>query len=425
MGLRMSGMDKIVKKKTWTAGRLTALGLGIVFVSLVLYKLLWGDFSTKLNVESARISTAKVIRDDFQEFIPITGNVLPIETVFLDAVEGGVVERIYAEEGQNVEAGDTLLRLGNTGLLLSILQQETQLFEQVNNLRNTKLAMEEKRISLEEQLLEIDYQLQEQRDLFDRNQQLADHKVIAEEEFERIRYRLDYLTRRKHLAVQSYRQDSIFRTQQIRQLEGSLSRMEATMEVVQQRLEDLVVRAPIAGQLTSLTMEIGELKTQGQRLGQIDKLDRYKVRASIDEHYIRRVFPGQEGEFELSGDSFRLVVHKVYPEVLNGSFEVDLMFSDLVPEDIRRGQTFHIKLALGRLVEALLIPRGGFFQQTGGKWIFVLQAGGEVAVKRPIRLGRQNTQHYEVLEGLEPGETVIVSSYENYGDIDKLVLKQQ
>lgn len=417
-----SSMDRKIKKKYWTPGRIAGLAAIVVFTVAVVYKFVLGDHSVKLNVESKRLSTAEVVLDEFQEFIPITGNVLPIRTVFLDAVEGGVVEKIYVEEGQFVDQGDTLLRLGNTNLLLSILQQETGLFEQINNLRNTRLAMEQNRVSLEERLLELNHQIRQQADLYRRNQELHRQGLVSQEEFESIEYQYEYLKRRKELAVESFQQDSTFREVQIRQLEGSLERMQATMDVVQSKLKNLYVRAPISGQLTALDVEIGELKNSGQRLGQVDILDGFRVRAQIDEHYITRVFPGQDGEFTLAGSGYNLRVNKVYPEVQNGTFEVDFLFPDDVPEDIRRGQTLHIRLALGRSEEALLVRRGGFYQATGGNWIFVLDDSGDFAVKRRIRLGRQNTEYYEVLEGLEQGETVVVSSYDNYGDIEKLVL---
>lgn len=418
-------MDKPIERKTWTFKRIAGIGGVGIFVFAILYTIVWGDHSSKLNVELPKITVSTVVNDDFQEFIPITGNVLPIKTVFLDAIEGGAVERRFVEEGAFVSTGDTILQLANTNLLLDIMNREAQLFEQINNLRNTRLAMEENRLTLEGQLLEIDYLIKQKQQKLNRTSTLVKQEMVSQEEFEDIRDEARYLENKKKLTVQSHRQDSLFRAVQVEQLEASVHRMNANLSVVKRKIENLFVRAPIKGQLTSLNAEIGELKSAGENLGQIDVLDAYKVRCAIDEHYITRVFIGQRGEFTLAGSQYDLIVKKVYPEVENGSFEVDMQFDGATPADIRRGQTLHIRLELSSLTQALLLARGSFYQKTGGNWVFVVDPSGDYAVRRNVRLGRQNPDFYEVLEGLSQGEVVITSSYDTYENIEKLILQSE
>jgi HlyD family secretion protein len=349
---------------------------------------------------------------------------MPIETFFLDAIEGGRVERIFLEAGSMVKKGDPILQLGNTNLQLDVMYREALTYDQINNAQNRRLAIEQNSISVQTSLADVEYQLRTAKISFERDGALAEKGLISPEEFKRSQDNFAYWNKRWVLARENFRQDSLLRINQLSQLETSVDRLEANLDMVRRSIDNLVLRAPISGQLTSLNAEIGQAKSQGERLGQIDVLDSVKVRAAVDEFYIARISVGQTGEFDLAGSRYRLVIRKVFPEVRDARFEVDLAFVGTVPPGIRRGQSLQVRLELGDLSEALLLPRGGFYQTTGGQWVYVVDASGNVATKRPIKLGRQNPQVFEVLGGLEAGERVITSGYENFGDNDKLLLNQ-
>ena len=307
-------------------------------------------------------------------------------------------------------------------LQLDVLYREALLFEQINNARNTRLAIEQNTLALRGQLTDVTYQIQRLQRQDERDSVLLKKGLISAQDFQQVNDEHMYWIQKRMLTVDNIRQDSILRHTQIEQLDASVRRMQNNLDLVKRSMDNLVVRAPISGQLTSRSAEIGESKSPGQRLGQIDVLNGFKVLAPIDEFYIARVNPGQRGETDLNGKTYRLTVTKVYPEVSDSKFEVDMLFDGGPPPGIRRGQTLQIRLELGDLAEAMMVPRGGFYQKTGGQWIYVVDASGAFAVKRPIRLGRQNPQVFEVLDGLQPGEKVVTSSYDNFGDIDKLVL---
>ncbi len=417
-------MDRAIQKKNWPPKKIAVVSAAGLFLCFVLYSFMFGDNSSKLNVESEKITISDVARGPFQEFIPVTGTVLPIKTIYLDAIEGGRVEKRFIEAGTLVKEGDIILQLANTNLLLDIMFREAQFFEQSNNLRNTRLSMEQNSLNLRRELTEIDYQIVRLQRNHERAVELVKKNLISQQEYEVARNDYEYYLKRKDLAIQSFKQDSLFRQVQIENLESSLERMQANLGVVKQKLESLYLKAPATGQLTSLNAEIGESKNPGERLGQVDILDGFKVRAGIDEHYLSRISPGQNGEFDFAGKTYKLIAKKVFPEIRDGRFDVDLEFESEEPEGIRRGQTLHIRFELGDLSEATLLARGGFYQKTGGQWVYVLAGSGDFATKRSIRLGRQNPQVFEVLEGLDPGEKVITSSYDSFGDIDKLILKK-
>jgi HlyD family secretion protein len=419
----LEGMDRKIEKKRFTPRRIAGYTTIAVFFFVIVYSLIFGDRSSKLNVETEKLTITIVEEGAFQEYIPVTGNVLPIKTIYLDAIEGGRVEKRFVEAGTMVNEGDEILKLVNTNLLLDIMYREAQFFEQRNNLRNTRLSMEQNRLTLRRSLVDLDYDIQQNKRTLERNTQLMEPGLISQEEFDQSKDEYEYLIKKKDILLETQRQDSLFRQTQIEQLEESLKRMESNLEFVKQKQENLIIKAPITGYLTSLNAEIGESKREGERLGQIDVLDGFKVRANIDEHYITRVEINRSGSFELAGEVYRLIVKKIYPEVRDGRFEVDLEFEDEDPPGIRRGQTLHIRLELGDLAEATLLARGGFYQTTGGQWVYILDESGEFATKRAIKLGRQNPRTFEVLEGLKRGDRVITSSYDSYGEIDKLILK--
>lgn len=415
-------MDRILEKKTWTAKRIGLIVSASVITIMAVYSLAFREHSSKVTISRERITIATVRYGKFQEFLPINGSIVPIRTLYLDAIEGGRVEKRFLEAGSYVNQGDPILQLSNTSLLLDIMYREAELFQQSNNLRNTQLAMEQNRLALQSELLELDYQFKKIARVNARNRQLLEKNLISDREFDESNDEYDYLVNRRRLTMQSHVQDSIFRATQVDQLEASLIRMEENLALVKLNQENLLIRAPVSGHLTSLNAEIGESKVRGERLGQIDILDGFKAQIMVDEHYITRVRPGQRGGVTLGANRYELLIDKIYPEVINGQFQIDMTFIGPVPEDIRRGQTVRIRLALGDLTEATMIPRGGFFSKTGGQWVYVIGEDGAFATRRRIRLGRQNQDDYEILEGLEAGEQVITSSYDTFGNYDRIIL---
>ena len=416
-------MDQIIKKKKWPPRRIVTYAAGAFFILLLAYLLLFQSHRSTLNVEIEKVTVATVQRGPFQEFIPVMGEVLPVQTIFLDVEEGGLVEKIYIEAGSAVKQGDKILKLSNTSLLMDIMYREAELFQQINNLRNTRLLFEQSRLTLARDLANLDFQVEKQKRKFESFQSLFEEKLVSRLDFEDIRDEYEMVKGQRLLAAESQEKELDFRQQQIAQLEDAVKRMGENLKVAKGKLDNLTLRAPITGTLTSLQAEPGQSKSPGERLGQIDAPEGYKARALIDEFYIDRIQQGKPGQFELSGSTYRMVVSRVYPEVLNGKFSVDLAFPGPQAPGIRRGQTLHIRLELSDVAEALLLPRGGFFQKTGGNWVFVLEADGKTAVRRDIRLGRQNPDVFEVLGGLRAGERVVTSSYDNFGDNERLVLK--
>jgi len=419
-------MDRKIEKKKWTPKKIAGLvGIGL-FVCFAVYGF-WRDSGVaRLNVEVEKLTISQVERGPFVEFIPVRGTVLPGQTVYLDALEGGQMAEVLVEEGSMVEKGEAILRLTNADLQLQVMNQETPLEEQLDRLRNARLEMEQNLLKSRQELMGLDFQLQQKQRRYEKYSSLSEKDLVAvlpRADFEQMKDDYEYHVRLREIKLETHRQDSVLAQMRIEQQEATLARTQRNVEVVRQRLDNLILRAPIAGQLTVLNAEIGESKGRGERLGQIDVLDRFKVRAAIDEFYIARIQKGQRGRFDLVGGSYELAIDKVYPEVRDGRFEIDLEFAGEPPEGIRRGQTLQIRLELGDLEEALLLARGGFYQKTGGNWVYVLEEDGGRAVKRTVRIGRQNTRVFEVLEGLEPGERVITSSYDNFGDMDVLVLK--
>jgi HlyD family secretion protein len=417
-------VDRPIVRKRWTLKRIGKVGIPAAFFMVLLLYFLIGDHSSKLNVEAERITISTVTKAPFQEYIPVTGTIQPLQTFFLDAAEGGRIDSIFVEAGNVVSKGDRILKLANTNSQLDVLYREALLFEQINNARNTRLAIEQNSLTLRGQLADVEYQIIRLQRLHDRDTLLFRKQLISRQEFEQVTDEYEYWQSKQIITVENFKQDSLLRRVQLDQLNASIKRMQSNLDLVKRSLEDLVVRAPISGELTSLNAEIGQSKSPGQRLGQIDVLDGFKVRAEIDEFYISRINSGQKGTFDLGTTSYSLTVGKVYPEVREGRFEVDMLFEGSPPQGIRRGQTLQIRLQLGDLSDALIVARGAFYQKTGGQWAYVVDKSGAFAVKRNIRLGRQNPQTFEVMEGLEPGEQVITSAYDNFGDIDKLVLKK-
>jgi HlyD family secretion protein len=390
----------------------------------ILYFFVFADTSTKLNVDAERTSIATVRQDSFQEFIPVNGTIQPVKTIMVPAIEGGTVNRKYLEGGSMVEKGDTILKLDNNQLILEFMQRETLVFDLINNLQNTKLSLELNKFNLRRTLATLDFEIDAAKDLFDRNAMLYKDKVVSEQEYLNAKRDYERLVQQRQIEIESQEFETKNAKHQIAQLQETIARSSRNLKMMENNLNSLYITAPISGQLSAVQADLGAPITKGQLVGQIDDLDGFKVRASIDEHYISRIFAGLRGEFTFAGKTHLLEVTLVYPEVKNGVFQVDLKFLEKEPEGLRRGQTLQIRLQLSDAATAMLVPRGGFYQTTGGNWIFVVDPSGTFATKRKIRLGRQNPEYYEVLDGLQPGEKVLVSSYESYGDIDKLILKK-
>lgn len=416
-------MDRKLEKKKWTSKKIAIITAAGLFVFFTLYSLVISESGSRLNVDRERVTISTVQLGEFLEFIPVSGTVIPLRTIYLDAIEGGRVQKIHIEDGSFIEQGDTILTLTNNTLQLDVFNREAQILEQINNLQNTRLNLQQQRLQLRDRVLNHEYQMMNRKRMYNQNKELWEKNLISEREYLNSKEAYEQTVRQLDLVSETLRLDSLATENQLRHIESSLTRMMTNLELVQRSLDNLVLTAPVTGQLTSLNAEIGESKNRGERLGQIDILEGFRVRASIDEHYIARINIGQRGEFDFAGESYSLEITRVYPQVREGRFEVDMEFTAREPDNIRRGQTLRIRLALGALEEATLLARGGFFQRTGGQWVYVVSASGDQAIKRNIRLGRQNPQYFEIIEGLEPGERVITSSYDGFGDIDRLMLR--
>ena len=413
-------MDKKIEKKKWPLKRVIKWSAIGIFVLAVAYGLIFKTGGSVLNVQEERLTISTVARGPFQEFIPILGNVMPQYYEYLSASLGGSVERIFVRAGSKVKKGDEILKLSNTSLLMTMVNNEAQINRASNDLRATRLQLERNRLNLKRELAEAEYYLERIKKDFGRNKILFDEGLISEKDYFDLKDEFEYMKKRRELTIESQKQDLKFSEVQVGQLETSLVQMQKNMDLLKEQLESLTIRAPISGHLTSLEAEVGQSVPQGLKIGQIDDMEGFRVRAEIDEHYINRIEVGRKGTFDFAESNYELIVKQVYPEVKEGKFEVDLEFPGEQAVGIRRGLTLHIRLQLSEMSEAVLLNRGGFYQTTGGNWVFVVDNSGSFAVKRSIRLGRQNPEYFEVLDGLNPGEKVITSSYENYGDIERL-----
>ena len=417
-------MDRIVPKKKWPRKKILTIAGIAALVVLAASSVYFSSGKRKVNVDPERITISEVAKGTFQEFIPVNGTVLPVATIYLDALEGGRVEEKYVEDGAIIRKGQPILRLTNTDLELSLANQETAVFEVLTQMQNTKNNAVQNSIQQLNQKAEVDNAYAEAERVYKLNKYLFEEKVIGAQEFKASENSFVYQQNRRKLNARTLNQDSVSMQQQVGQMGASYARMQNALALMRRKVGDLVVRAPIDGQLTSLDAEIGQSKNKGERLGQLDVMSGYKTRVDIDEHYISRVFIGQMGETTLGGKTYPLKVRKVFTQVSNGRFQVDMDFTGTPPDGIRRGQTLQIRLALSDETQALLLAKGGFYQQTGGNWVFKLTDDGRKAYKADVQLGRQNPDYYEVLSGLQPGDKVVVSSYENYGDMQELVLKK-
>lgn len=416
-------MDKIIEKKKGITRAFTLKAvpywLGVVF-AIVIIVLVAQSGSGVMRVDSATLTIVEVAEGEFNDYIRLSGQVQPMTTIQISPLEGGVVQEIIVEEGARVRAGERLLVLSNDNLDLQILNSEAELAEKENLLRNTLISMEQQKLSLRQEQLQLQTEVGQMKREFESLQQLYAEKLVAREDFLRAEENYNLASNRLQLVNERAYQDSLYRSVQVSQMQESLANMRLNMQMIRRRKDNLTIKAPIDGELGLLDVVLGQSIAQGTKIGQINDVGNYKIEAQVDEHYIDRVMPGLEAEFERRDEQFRAVVRKVYPEVRNGKFRADLKFVGTQPDNIRIGQTYYLNLQLGEPEEAVLVPRGAFFQTTGGRWIYVVDADGEGATRREIRISRQNPQYYEVLEGLQPGERVITSGYEKFGDSERL-----
>jgi HlyD family secretion protein len=417
------GMDKIIEDKRWIKPKYYKYIIGGIIIITVILITLFRDPVKTVRMEKDKLSIETVLQGRFNDYISITGQVAPISTIYLDAVESGRIEEIMIEEGTMVERGDVILRLSNNNLNLSILNSEAQLAEKSNFLREVQIKMEQQKLDIEKSLLQIKYALKEKKRTYEQNKALYEEELIAKEDFLQSKEAYELQQQSLELFRERKKQDSLFRKVQTQQLKMNLDNMQKNLELVNRRLKNLNVKALVEGQLGMLNAEIGQSVAVGQRLGQINVLTSFKIEAAIDEHYIDRIKTGLTGYFERDTNKYELKVKKVYPEVREGHFIIDMVFMGEQPENIRTGQTYHIKLQMGLPKQSIKLARGSFFQSTGGQWAFVVDPSGEFAVKRPIKIGRQNPKYYEILDGLMPDEKVIVSNYEIFGNNDKVVFR--
>ena len=417
-------MDKIIEKKTgWRVAftkKALPWWLGALLLMFIVYLIARPNNKTlRIDKENITINTAAL--GEFNDYIRLSGRVQPMTTIQLSPQEGGVVQQIFIEEGSPVKAGDAILVLSNDNLDLSILNSEAELAEKENILRNTQIQMEQQKLDVRQNELEYGIQVDRLRRAYEQQKALYEDKLIAREDYLKAEEDYNLAAQKYELIRERSKQDSLYRGTQIDRMEESLENMLLNMQLIRRRKDALIVKAPIDGELGLLDVVLGQNVASGTKIGQINSVGNYKVEAQIDEHYIDRVTEGLEATFERQGDTFSTVIRKVYPEVRDGKFQADFRFDGQQPDNIRSGQTYYLNLQLGQPEEAVIIPRGSFYQKTGGKWIYVVNKEGTKAVKREIRIGRQNPQYYEVLEGLEPGEKVITSGYYTFGDSDVLI----
>lgn len=418
----MSMDRKIEKKKGIRPKHIIYAVSALVFIAL-LVKVFTGFNKSTFRAEKDKVTISTIEKGEFKDYISLIGTVEPITSIYLDVEEGGKVLEKVIDEGEMVKKGDVIVRLKNNDLNLQILNTESQLAYQTNELRNTLIGMETQKINNKQQLLSIDYEIIKLKRNYEQNNALYEKGFISKEEYLISKSNYEYAVKDRELRFEKMIQDSIFRENQKAQMNSSLVNMQQNLRMVRERLDNLNIKAPADGQLGSLNIEIGQNINRGERIGELHILDNFKVVAEVDEHYIDRVSRDLSASFERQDRQFAIDVKKVYPEVRDGRFKVDLLFRSEIPDNLRTGQTYHIKLELGEPVNAVLVPRGGFFQSTGGQWIFVVDNAGKYAEKRTIQIGRQNPVYYEVINGLEPGEQVITSSYEIFGNNERVELK--
>lgn len=417
-------MDRAIPQKKWSKKRILTLSGIAALVLLIAASIYFTSGGTKLNVDTERMTISTVTKGPFQETIAVNGVVLPLTSIYLDAQEGGRVEEKYVDDGAIMKKGEPILKLSNTDLALELVNQQTSVYNLLTQMQISRNAAQQNFITNQNSMTDAENNLKEAERIYKLDKHLYEKKVIGSQEYEKAVNDYQYQLQKRKLMTESLRRDSITNAIQAEQAKQAYQGSQDALRLMRQKVGDLIVRAPVDGQLTSLDAEIGENKNKGERLGQIDELGGFKVRVDIDEHYISRIYTGLKGDFAFADTSYDLKIKKVYTQVTDGRFQVDMEFTGRAPKGIRRGQTLQIRLALSDERTAILLPKGGFYQQTGGNWIFKVSQDGKTAYKVNIQLGLQNPDYYEVLEGLKAGDKVVTNSYENYGNVQELVLKK-
>ena len=417
-------MDRKIEKKYWNTKRILTIA-GIAAIALLITgSIFFTSGKASLNVDLERITISEVKKGTFQEFIPVNGVVMPLTTIYLDAMEGGRVEEKLVEDGAVVTKGQPIMRLSNTDLELSLVNQQTSVYNLLTQMQIARNAAQQNTTTKLNQMTDVDNLLKEAKRVYELDKTLYEKKAIGSQEFRQAENAYTYQVEKMKLTQQILSQDKSSNAQQVAQAQQSYNGSQTALEVMRKKVGDLVVRAPIDGQLTALDAEVGQSKNKGERLGQIDVLSGYKIRVDIDEHYLNRVVIGLQAQTSFSGKDYTLQISKIYTQVTSGRFQVDMHFKGEMPQGIRRGQTMQIRLALSDETQALLLAKGGFYQQTGGNWVFKLSSDGKTAYKVDVQLGRQNPDYYEIVSGLQPGDKVVTSSYENYGTMQELLIKK-
>jgi len=417
-------VDRVIKKKKWPARRILTVAGIAALVLLAFGSYYFTSGKSRLNQDLDRLTISTVTKGPFQETVPVNGVVMPLTSIYLDATEGGRVEEKYVEDGTMMKKGQPILKLSNTNLELSLAGQETNVFTQLSQMQLARINAQQNTVGKLTQMADVESSFKEAERIYNLDKQLYAQKAIGSQEFKQAENNYNYYQEKEKLAREILKQDTVSTKQQTEQDKQSYEHAQSGLAIMRQKVGDLVLRSPIDGQLTSLDAEVGQSKKEGDRLGQIDVLSGFKVRVDVDEHYISRIYSGLKGHFTFADSDYELKIFKVFTQVTSGHFQVDMQFVGAVPKGIRRGQTLQILVALSEERQSVLVPRGGFYNQTGGNWIFKVSDDGKTAFRTDISLGNQNQEYYEVLQGLKPGDKVVTSSYENYGNIQELILKK-
>lgn len=414
-------MDRIIEKKFWTRKRIISIGFISLLLIIILYFLIFKDYKRSIKINTDHLGISLVKRGEFLDYTVISGQIIPEQVIYLDAMEGGRIEEIFAEEGQMLEKGTPIMRLSNSNLQMSMMNRESELADQMNNLRNTRLLMEENRLSIKAQLLDNEYALIQSRRDYEQTRELYERKLISKNEYLVVYEKYQLYENKQKLLKETAKQDSLFRSVQIEQLNDSVKRLQGNLKLIREKMEGLLVKAPVTGQLSSFNGEIGQSKNPGEALGTINVINSYKIQSNISEFYLNRIQVGLKATAELNNEEFPVRLQKIHPEVKNGSFQVDFVIPNELSKNYHIGQSFLVNIELGKSKEGILLPKGSFFPHTGGQWIFVLSKDKKTAEKRTIKIGGQNPDYYEVLEGLREGDRVIISGYERLKKAERVI----
>ena len=415
-------MDRIIKKKIWTPARIVSIIVALAVVVSLTYMVLSRSGKTRLKADPSRMTISRVENGEFLEYYPFTGTVEPVTSVYLDVEKGGRVEEIYVEGGKYITKGDKILRFSNSDLQQNSIQTETQLLKNLDELQNTQITIAQTKLARKEELLNLNYEIQDLEKKFARYKVLKEEKiVISDEDYEGVRDSLKYKQDKRDLLEERIKQEDLLNEKQLEQANSSIKRTNLSLDLLEKSVESLVVKAPISGYLSSLDAQIGQNLTQGKRIGQIDVLENLKIRVKIDQYYISKVAVGTKGNFALDDKTYEVTVSKIYPEVKDNVFEADMAFADDPPKTIKRGQTLTIQLIFGEPAKSLMVAKGGFYQETGGRWVYLISQDQKTASRADVRLGRQNPRNVEILEGLKEGDWVVTSGYDTFNEVDELM----